>query len=241
MQGLCKVEDKYLLSAYDYKHSNNSIIYILDEDLNDYKIKELDTTAHVGGITYDPVHKNIWITDNKGTISAYNKDDFFNSERKIHSKYKNIFVGDKLNNLLGQCSAAYITYNDKKLYIGNYNNRNNTLIKEYKIRDDGMIDTSSYNEIEVSEYIQGITFYEDREKSYLIVSSSYGRFIPSKLQVYDCSNYKKVKEIRTNSMMEEIIIDGDKLITLYESNAKIYNREGADIIISDINKIITKK
>ena len=44
-------------------------------------------------------------------------------------------------------------------------------------------------------------------------------------------------------MMEEVIVDDDKLITLYESNARVYKslRENNDIIISDINKILTNK
>ena len=43
--------------------------------------------------------------------------------------------------------------------------------------------------------------------------------------------------------MEEIIVDDDKLVSLYESNAKIYknNKHSTDIIISDMDKILTKK
>ena len=52
-----------------------------------------------------------------------------------------------------------------------------------------------------------------------------------------------VQELNTKEMMEEIIIDDDRLITLYESNARIYqsSREGNDIVISNINKILTKR
>jgi len=242
LQGLCKVDDKYLLTAYDSKKDKNSIIYILDEDLKNYKTKELDTNSHVGGITYDPINENVWITDINGTISCYDKDEIFSYKRKINSKYKNIDVRDKLNNFYGDTSAAYITYNDNKLYIGNFNKKNKTIIKEYDINKDGTIDSNNYKSLNISEYVQGIAFYEKDNKKYLITSSSYGRFFKSKLRIYDCSNYEEINEVTTKELMEEIIIDNDKLVTLYESNAKIYknNKHSADIIISDIDKILTK-
>ncbi len=243
LQGLCKVDDKYLLTAYDSNKNKNSIIYILDEDLNNYKIKELDTNSHVGGITYDPIHNNIWVTDVNGTVSCYEKDEVFSHKSTISPKYKSIDVGDKLNNFYGDTSAAYITYNDNKLYIGNFNKKNKTIIKEYNIDEDGMIDISNYKSINISEYVQGIAFYEKDDKKYLITSSSYGRFFKSKLRIYDCNNYKELNEVTTKELMEEIIVDDDKLVSLYESNAKIYknNKHSTDIIISDMDKILTKK
>ena len=243
LQGLCKVDNKYLLSAYDCNHNNKSVIYILDEDLKKYTIKELDTYSHVGGITYDPKNELIWTTDTDGTITAYDKNEIFSYHPIITSKYKNIYVGDDLNNIFGKCSAAYITYNDNKLYVGNFNIKDNTIIKEYEIKDNGMIDTSNFNKITTSGFIQGITFYEENDKKYLIVSSSFGKHFDSTLQIYDYETLEKIKEIKTREMMEEIIVDDDKLITVYESNAKIYKRhkKGTDIIISNINKIITNE
>lgn len=245
LQGLCKVDDKYLISAYDSNHNNKSIIYILDEELKRYTIKELDTYSHVGGITYDPIHENIWITDKNGTISAYDKEEILGHHKITKSKYKNIYVGSELDNIFGNCSAAYITYNDNKLYLGNFNTKDNTIIKEYNINDDGMIDTSNYTKLQLTGFVQGITFYEDEEnnKKYLIISSSYGKYFNSKLEIYDFETFEKVREMNTEKMMEEIIVDDDKLITIYEANAKIYSpqQSNTDIIISDINKILKKK
>ena len=76
----------------------------------------------------------------------------------------------------------------------------------------------------------------------MIISTSYGRFIHSKIQIYDLKEKKLIKEIKTKHMMEEIIIDDDKLVTIYEANAKKYkySNNNKDIIISDMNKILTK-
>ena len=243
MQGICKVDDKYLLTAYDYKHEKNSIIYILDEDLNRYRIKELNTDSHVGGITYDPKNNNIWITDVDGTVTAYDKDDVLSFRYLMTPKFKNIYVGEELENFFGTRSAAYITYHDNKIYVGNYNSNKKTIIKEYNLLEDGNIDTSSYKSYNVSNCVQGITFYEDGDNEYIITSSSYGRFFKSELKIYDSDTLELIKELKTKAMMEEVIVDEDKLITLYESNAKIYKilKDNNDIIISDINKIITKK
>lgn len=147
-----------------------------------------------------------------------------------------------LQNIFGDVSAAYITCHDDKLYVGNYNFKPKSIIKEYNILDDGMIDEEHYKKYNVSQFVQGITFYEKDGVNYLITSSSLGKFLPSRLQIYDFDTLEKVNEVKTQKMMEEILVDGDQLITLYESNAKIYksNDNDKDIIIMDINKILTK-
>lgn len=241
LQGLCKVDDNYLLSAYDNNHGN-SILYVLDEDFNNCSTKVLDTNSHVGGITYDPVNNNIWVTDTNGTISAYDKDDIMSSDETINSKYKNIYVGDELYSWLGSVSAAYITYYNNRLYVGNYNMAGLSVIKEYNLDDNGMIDTSSYNKYHVSQFVQGIAFYEKDDTTYLITSSSFSKYLNSRLQVYDFDTLEKIKTIDTNKMMEEILVDDDKLITLYEANAKVYkgNDNNKDLIVSDLNKILAK-
>ena len=243
LQGLCKVDDNYCVSAYSYNRVNNSVVYIFDKDFKHYRKKELYTNSHVGGITYDPINENIWVTDIEGTISAYSKEELLGPNEKVQPKYKKVYVGEELDNCFGICSVAYITYFDNKLYLGNYNNSDNSIIKEYSLYDSGMIDRRSYRKMFVSDYIQGITFYEDDNDRYLITSSSYGRLFNSKLRVYSVDSLEMVQELNTKEMMEEIIIDDDRLITLYESNARIYqsSREGNDIVISNINKILTKR
>ena len=242
LQGLCKVDDKYLLSAYDYKHTDKSILYILDENLERYSIKELDTYSHVGGITYDPKNEIIWITDSEGVIVAYDKDEILSYRPLINSNCRRVYVGRELDNIFGECSAAYITYHDNKLYVGNFNTKGNTIIKEFKINEIGMINPFDYRSFNVAGFIQGITFYEGDDKNYLIVSSSFGKHFDSTLQVYDFDTLERVNRIKANEMMEEIIVDDNELVTIYESNAKVYkhHKKGTDIITLDINKILTK-
>ena len=242
LQGLCKVDDKYLLSAYDCKHMDKSVLYILDEDLKRYTIKELDTYSHVGGITYDSKNEIVWITDADGVIVAYDKDEILSYHPLINTNCRRVYVGRELDNIFGECSAAYITYHDDKLYVGNFNTKGNTIIKEFEINEIGMINPFDYRTLNVTGFVQGLTFYEDGDKKYLIVSSSFGKHFDSTLQIYDFDSLQLIKKIKTNEMMEEIIVDDNELITIYESNAKIYkhHRRGTDIITLDINKILTK-
>ena len=95
LQGLCKVDDNYCVSAYSYNRVNNSIVYIFDKDFKYYRKKELDTNSHVGGITYDPINENIWVTDTEGTMSAYSKDALLGPGDKVQPIYKKIYGNRK--------------------------------------------------------------------------------------------------------------------------------------------------
>ena len=248
LQGVCKVDEYYLVTAYNSIKDNYSKIYILDNNFNKVNEKKLDTTSHVGGITYDDRNKMIWITDNNGTISSYKKEDVLNEEQKIY-KNRNIYVGDHLENISGQRSVAYIKYYDKKLYLGNYNWKNKSILKEYKIDEFGNID-HKYKIIKLPSFVQGVSFYEENDNKYLLISSSTGKILPSTLKIFeyleDNDNYQENELIKykTRPMMEELETNEDKLILVYESNAKIYesiiNKSQNDIIKTNLNKLIKK-
>ena len=76
----------------------------------------------------------------------------------------------------------------------------------------------------------------------MITSSSIGKYIPSKLRIYKYKSKKEVKDIQTDEMMEEITVEDDKLISVFESNAKVYktSKKSKDIVICDINKLLKK-
>lgn len=164
-------------------------------------------------------------------------------------KYRNIYVGDYLENISGQKSVAYIKYYDEKLYLGNYNWKSKSILKEYEIDEYGNIN-HNYNIIKLPSFVQGISFYEEDDNKYLLVSSSTGKILPSTLKIFEYNkgndNYqeKEIKKYKTRPMMEELETDADKLILVYESNAKIYesiiNKSQNDIIKSNLNILIKK-
>ena len=204
----------------------------------------------MGGITYDDRNELIWITDNNATISSYKKEDVLNFEENILYKYRNIYVGDYLENISGQRSVAYIKYYDEKLYLGNYNWKSKSILKEYEIDEYGNIN-HNYKIIKLPSFVQGISFYEEEDDNkYLLVSSSTGKILPSTLKIFEYNegndNYqeKEIKKYKTRPMMEELETNDDKLILVYESNAKIYesiiNKSQNDIIKSNLNILIKK-
>ena len=70
-QGIAVVSKYILLTAYDGNHTHASVIYVLDKKSGKYiKTIQVSGRPHLGGIAYDPVAKNIWVTSKMGKSSA---------------------------------------------------------------------------------------------------------------------------------------------------------------------------
>lgn len=248
LQGICEVGDYFFISAYDSSNKkDNSIIYILNKNYELIRKTTLYNNSHVGGLCYDMEHDLFWITDKKGTVSGYRYEDIFNNSCVV-PKYKSIDVGSKdLLNHKDMPSVAYICYFDKRLFLGNFSNNGNGLLKEFKLKEDGNIDLSTEKKSLFLDNVQGLYLYMKNEDIYLLVSTSFGRYKKSVLKILkykDIDNYRDedIVNIEMPSMMEQIIVSKDnKLMSLYESNSKkyknIFNRHG-DICIIDMEKII---
>ena len=76
IQGICVVDNYIFVSAYNDSISKPSKVYLYDLDMNYIKDVNLNNNSHVGGIAYDSLNQIVWITDVKGSISGYNKDEF---------------------------------------------------------------------------------------------------------------------------------------------------------------------
>lgn len=232
-QGLCVVENNIFITAYDGKREKNSVIFQLFSD-NSYRTINLDTKAHVGGITYDENNQLFWICDINGTISSYKYQDVVSfDDIKAQTKRLNI-QNDDLINHKGIVSAAYITIFKNNLYIGNFSKDNNGILKCYEINQNNKISEENCVTYKIPNYVQGITFYELEDTTYILFSESYGRINNSTLEicVFDKNNfnYRNTNSIKykTPRMMEEICIDDDdNLIMLFESGAYKY-KNGID-------------
>lgn len=66
------IADKYILvSAYDAKNRHASVIYVINSHTQKYvKTIQVPGRPHLGGITYDPVAHNIWITGRQNGQAA---------------------------------------------------------------------------------------------------------------------------------------------------------------------------
>lgn len=258
LQGVCVVRNNIFLTAYDSSNvGENSIIYILDENNNCIKEVTLYNNSHVGGICYDDKNNIFWITDKGGTVSGYTYDSIFYNKGEIcYPKFQKIDVGSEdLINYKGKASASYITYDDGKIYVGNYTFLKNSFLKSFCIDEDGNIDLDSCKKVGFVDKVQGISFYERDNCKYLLVSTSCGINNASELKIFkydeDCKDFGKenyVKEFMP-PMMEQITFNKDgNLVTLYESNAKKYKKNYSvrsnDVVVFEFDfkeKVLVKK
>lgn len=62
-QGVTIAEDFLLTTAYDKTRDHNSVVYV--QDVKTHKLLKtilLHGRSHVGGITYDPINQEVWVT-----------------------------------------------------------------------------------------------------------------------------------------------------------------------------------
>ena len=243
IQGICIVDDYIFITAYNDLKTVSSKVYIYDLDFNLKKEVLLNNNSHVGGIAYDPINKNIWITDVNGTISCYDRNDFFNLPF-VKPKYERINVSKGLINVYGNTAVAYITYHKGYLYLGDFTFEDLATLKRYKIEGNGSIDPTQYDSYPFYGFTQGLCFYEYNDEEYMLVSTSIGESNKSKMiltkfneEKHDFRN-NNLYELEMPNMLEQLTIYDDKLYTVYESNSLKYNsgvRHSGDILIEDIN------
>lgn len=233
-QGITTTEDYILTSCYDPNCDNNSIIVTLDKETGSLvNICELDIKAHVGGIAYDYEHNLIWVSANDGNINAYNIDKV-TTEYQVNPKYQDLYVGKNLKNY--KCpwkdSVAFLTLYNGNLYVGSFQATSNGLVKKYSIQEDKVerkITLTFESSFTIPAQVQGISFYEKDEDTYLLLSRSFGRHSSSIIQIFkyqenitDYTNSIPYIYYKAPSMLEQITSDEDSLYSVYESAAKKY-------------------
>jgi hypothetical protein len=225
MQGMCKVDSYYLVSSYS--KTKNSIISIFNSAFTLIKDVELYNNSHVGGICYDDIHKVIWVSDKQGTVSGYKKDDIFDKKRiEPISKFKKIKVGKDLINYKGYEAVSYLTYSNKKIYLGNFTITRRGELRCFDINKDGSINLKSEKVIckKFDNLVQGIQVIDD----YILITKSFGGILPSRLAIYSFrhNRVKKMKEIGLPIYMAEAIVkSNDKLVIISESGANFFNNK----------------
>lgn len=223
-QGVCNVNEFTLVSCYDGNKEKSPRVLIIDSIGNKRWIDlDLPTNTHVGGITYDPINNNIWITGSDGEVGIYSYNSIINNNGKPAKAISNI-QGNVMN-ANGNKVASYTTYYDGKIYVGSFNENDKGDVKEYTIGQDGRSVVLT-NEFTVPNKAQGISFTKQNGKTYMAVSCSYGRFNDSSLELYEYSggNINKIDDIKMPPMLEQVTFNEDgTLKCVFESNAKKYD------------------
>ena len=245
-QGLAVTEDYLLVTAYCHTNTHNSVIYVIDKKTHEF-VKEivLRNKSHVGGIAYDTIHNNIWISCMSRGIPQVNAITLEQLKSYcFQNSYQPISYSQSYD-LYAITRNSFLTYHNNALYIGYYTSNSASVLEEYDITEDGTLQTSTVDDDTITtgqlgvdsltplalpsgmrvitERAQGVAFYKNR----ILTSHSYG-VLPGSLKVFPNSLQMLLEEdtmlqnIRFPSKLEQIYVDGDDLYVLFESAAYGY-------------------
>lgn len=219
-QGVCVADQYVLISAYCSTKEHNSVIYVLNRQSHDF-VKEvvLKGKPHVGGIAYDPVHKNIWICGYNSSkkeadmhvMSLVALEEYSLDKNKKPCEYVAsypVYSVDK---------ASFADYNDNTVYVGTFVKGSNDIptIQGFELKKDGTPYTlNDYSKKDFENVLKDVLSAAEQVKAdgddYLI---------------YGTGNSKK-KEIEKNS---------DEYISYIEENVE--QLDGHTLVPQDVSVI----
>ena len=232
-QAVCYVKGYVLISAYcaeDGEH--NSVLYVLrSADYQYVCTLQLDITAHVGGMAYDPDSEYLWVCDSsQKRLVAYYMSYLWlyihdacsvSSQMRLISTYAEHAV---------DIDPSFCTYADGMIWVGKFDEDHNSIVHGYLVTKDylrrGAWMTGPKNG-------QGMAIYRSQGITYCTFATSYGRRNDSKIYSYTIDDYTikvgskemglhLVKTITMPSMMEGIAVAGGITYAVFESAANKY-------------------
>lgn len=239
-QGIAVAGKYILLTAYDGDHVHASVIYVLNKKTGKYiKTIQVPRRPHLGGIAYDPIAKNIWVTSSVGKSSALasfslKKLKAYKIGSRIPIKYDHQIAIPAVE------KASTVTYYDGQLFVGFFNMYGRGKVAAYTIARSGKNDGSITNnevksvtgtlqwsdptgETTMDKQIQGIAIYQDK----IFLSQSYGSS-NSKLYVFPTTALKELDEknaelvLEMPPYLEQITAYKGQLLCVFESGSKLY-------------------
>lgn len=248
-QGIAIVGKYILLTAYDGDHTHASVVYVLEKRTGKYvKTIQVPGRPHLGGIAYDPVAKNIWVTSKMGKSSALasfslKEMENYKAGSEFPIKYNHQIAIPAVE------KASTVTYYDGQLFVGFFNMYGRGKVAAYTIARSGKNKGSITNnevksvtgtlqwsdptgETTMDKQIQGIAIYQDK----IFLSQSYGSG-NSKLYVFPTTALNALDEknaelvIELPPYLEQITAYKGQLLCLFESGSRIYARP--DITVMD--------
>lgn len=239
-QAICYAGNYLLISAYDSKGVDYSVVYVVSKAAKSYITTiVLPSKAKVGGMAYDGT--NIWIS--KGTSVACFPYSFVTDTVASGAAYKSLPA------YTSQCkvatTASYIGYYDGILWVGP-NKASATRMYGYSISDKASVPalTEKYS-MAMPSRTQGIVF---RKSGTMIITRSYRAsttksgyisqirtYKPSYANVSAAGKIKKNKAVAKNAMppqVEGVAIYGSYTYTLFSSSASASCKYPVDRVIA---------
>lgn len=230
-QGICIAGDYMLITAYDSSGKENSVVYVLsNEDATNRSFLTtliLPDKNHVGGITFDG--RNLWIA--KSTTGYVSGLPYDLLKEAVATGDDNYTVASYSENLYCGVTASFISYGEDRLWIGTYRfgGTGCGMLYSYRL---GTSQEGMYLEREsatqIPPYAQGVTFLEEQNDAYMLLSTSCGRYNDSKVYLYqmyeaqDGPGFLELARYNFPPMAEELVSDGVNTYFLFESAATCY-------------------
>ena len=200
-------EKKIIISAHgDEEKGENARLYVYDEATGEYEGKIiLDNCDHVGGITIDAENGILFVASSNGKVNTYNyalllenlrdaKEDpdgptFDMSDDNISGNLEeegikipnNIDIFDVLNEgnpKERQEGMDTLYYYNNKLYSSTYSGDGELIVSDI-VFENGEIKCSESRELgKLNGAVQGMCFYEEDGKTYMVTASSSARIGP---------------------------------------------------------------
>lgn len=223
-QGICFAGSYMLISAYDGVKEHNSVIYVVSmKKPRNPQFKGmivLPDDNHSGGICFDG--ENVWMArSTEKQIASFGIDTVINAAEKGFAYVENF---DRVIDC--ETNASFLTYYNGLIWVGLFDQKENGVLKGYSVSGDSM---SQKKEFVIPAKSQGASFTYYGGKTFLAVSSSYGRKNNSKLYIYEAdlnsATLKEIKQLTYPPLMEEVEFFGSSLYTMFESAATQFNAE----------------
>lgn len=249
-QGICIARDYMLVTAYDNgtpyeakpgqrsRKVNKSVLYVLsNQEPGSRKLLVtivLPDINHVGGIAFDG--QNAWIaksTDRQCSVLSYEAIKL--AVRSGESSYELPSYGQ---NVPCGAVASFVTWQGGRLWVGTYSNRVSGMgslrsfsVKKEHTKDGQAFSLQKEEQIAIPGYANGAAFLEQDGNTYLIVTTSKGRYFDSEVYCYKVekdgitgrSLYYLEKSFKFPPMAEELAYDGGQAYFLFESSAACYS------------------
>ena len=239
-QGMCVTEEYIFISAYCRTMKHSTVLYMLSrEDGRLIKTIPLGMLTHAGGMAYDPVHRNVWVSG--GTLGAAKAVGYSLADLEAHDESSSEPPTALYNYTLANMTHnSYMNYRNNQLLIGIFSRTGLSEVSWFDITAEGGLNARIFEDYDpdhesvaadhtamTSGEIQGITIFGDR----LALSKSYGP-LDSVFQLYyyepSGESYlieDAVKRIKFPQKLEQICECDGEIYCIFESGAYCYRAQ----------------